>query len=634
MGKTRLAEELRRGLGAPWCSWGRASHGAAAPYGPVVAALRSLPARAPGRPRRLRPAAPPPGADPPRAGRRRRRRATGRRSSRRCAAPSRTSPASARRCSCSTTCSGPTTPPSSCSRRSPSRSASCRCSWSPRYRSDGLPRDHPLRRLRHELRRGGRLDELALAPLAPRRDRRARRRGSSADAPAPSLAAAIHDRTQGVPFFVEELAPGCWPRRADAGPDGLELAGDGEVPVPDTVRDAVLMRRLRALAGGPRRRPRPPPSRATPSTWSWSRRSAGRDGARRAGRAGLVREDGAGPARFRHALTREALYADVPWLRRRALHRRLAEAARGRRRAAARGRHPLAGRPRRGPRPRGAAAGGRRVPRRPRPPRRRPGRAPGARAVAGGRGRRRGASPRSSRTRAAPSSPASWPRRRGPGARSARLRADAAPAEQLAAAQRRLAAVHDLRGDREAAPAARRAAAATLRRRRAGPPTPRSSASRSANHLRAAAAYTPAIELARAAGAEAERAERDDLRARALGLEGVALAKRGDFEAGLEAVRAGLALALEHDLTPVAAELYQRLSLVLYDARRLPPAPRRRSTPRSSCAAPADAARRRSWRCVTCMVYVLRECGEWPRAADDRPRPDRRAAGRLGGRGR
>ena len=31
-------------------------------------------------------------------------------------------------------------------------------------------------------------------------------------------------------------------------------------------------------------------------------------------------------------------------------------------------------------------------------------------------------------------------------------------------------------------------------------------------------------------------------------------------------MQAGLALALEHDLTPVAAELYQRLSLVLYDA--------------------------------------------------------------------
>ena len=36
------------------------------------------------------------------------------------------------------------------------------------YRSDGLPRDHMLRRLRHELRRSGRLDELTLAAWHPR----------------------------------------------------------------------------------------------------------------------------------------------------------------------------------------------------------------------------------------------------------------------------------------------------------------------------------------------------------------------------------------------------------------------------------------------------------------------------------
>jgi len=33
------------------------------------------------------------------------------------------------------------------------------------YRSDGLPRDHGIRRLRNELRRAGRLEEIALEPL-------------------------------------------------------------------------------------------------------------------------------------------------------------------------------------------------------------------------------------------------------------------------------------------------------------------------------------------------------------------------------------------------------------------------------------------------------------------------------------
>ena len=51
-----------------------------------------------------------------------------------------------------------------------------------------------------------------------------------------------------------------------------------------------------------------------------------------------------------------------------------------------------------------------------------------------------------------------------------------------------------------------------------------------ANHRRVGADYGEAMELARAAAAEADRAGRDDLRARALGLEGVARAKRGEFD--------------------------------------------------------------------------------------------------------
>ena len=72
--------------------------------------------------------------------------------------------------------------------------------------------------------------------------------------------------------------------------------------------------------------------------------------------------------------------------------------------------------------------------------------------------------------------------------------------------------------------------------------------------------------MARAAAREAEKADRLDLRVRALGLEGLALAKRGDHAAGLDVVTRGLALALEHELTAVAAELYQRLGAVVYDS--------------------------------------------------------------------
>ena len=59
----------------------------------------------------------------------------------------------------------------------------------------------------------------------------------------PALAGALYDRTQGVPFFVQELAAALQAGdRVRAGRDGLELAHDGDVPVPETIRDAVLLR--------------------------------------------------------------------------------------------------------------------------------------------------------------------------------------------------------------------------------------------------------------------------------------------------------------------------------------------------------------------------------------------------------
>src|SRR3954469_3574606 len=109
------------------------------------------------------------------------------------------------------------------------------------YRSDGLPRDHMLRWLRNELRRGGRLTEMTLAPLD--------RAGTAhlleqllEGEPSQSLVAALHDRTQGVPFFVEEMARALQASgRLQPGSRGLEIAGAGEVPVPETIRDAVLL---------------------------------------------------------------------------------------------------------------------------------------------------------------------------------------------------------------------------------------------------------------------------------------------------------------------------------------------------------------------------------------------------------
>ncbi len=94
----------------------------------------------------------------------------------------------------------------------------------------------------------------------------------------------------------------------------------------------------------------------------------------------------------------------------------------------------------------------------------------------------------------------------------------------------------------------------------------------------------------------------------------MARAKHGEYEAGLETVRGGLALALEHDLTAVAAELYQRLSVTLYDSADYRSAEAALGTALELCRASPDAGTQLA--CETCMAYVLRERGAWAPAAE------------------
>jgi DNA-binding CsgD family transcriptional regulator len=478
------------------------------------------------------------------------------------------------------------------------------------YRSDGLPRDHMLRRLRHDLRRAGRLEELALGPLD---------RPQTAellecvldDAPAPSLVAAIHDRTQGVPFFVEELGRAL--QLTDilvASPRGLTLPEGGEVPLPDTIRDAVLVGAQELSED----------ARAAAEVAAVAGESFGLDvlvelvgdaGLAELLDCGLLVEAEQGRGAFRHALAREALYADVPWLRRRSLHARLAAALEVRC-------------------------------------------APPGEVATHWLGAHDQARAREALLRAAEEFRAVhayrdaahagrqalelWAEDEQPDRRIdalesfaasaelagelteacrawrelAAIRAESGTLEQQADVQRRMAAINDIRGDREAALAARSVAAEAY----AAADKPGEAAVERlamANYLRGSASYAAATELARAAEREARAADRLDLRIRALGLEGLTRAKGGEHEAGLETVRGGLALALEHDLTGVAAELYQRLSMVLYDAADYRGAKHMLDSALELCrTGGADAAT--DVACVTCMVYVLRECGEWREA--------------------
>ncbi len=479
------------------------------------------------------------------------------------------------------------------------------------YRSDGLPRDHKLRWLRNELRRGSGLHELALAPL-DLGETAELLAGLLPERPSPALSLAIHDRTQGLPFFIEELARALVVSgRLQAGPRGLDLGGDEDVPAPDTVRDAVLMS-ASPLSDEARAAVEAAAVAGQRFDLHLAERLASEDGLAELQRYGILCECGDGRAAFRHALSWEAFYADVPWLRRRTLHRQLAEALEaGGGQAMEVATHWLGARDPARARAalvraveeseavyayRDATAAGRQALEL----------WPGDEDAAGRLEVLERYARCAERAGELPEAVKAW--RELAAVRSAR-------GERLAFAdaQRRLAAAHELRGELEVAFAARRVAADTF----AAGGLPADAALERlamANHRRIAADFSEAMELARVAVGEAEAAGRGDLRARALGLEGVARAKRGEFAAGLEIVREGLALALAEDRTAVAAELYQRLALVLYDSADYRRAEEALDTALGLCRVDGDPGTKSA--CVSCLIYVLRERGEWGRAGE------------------
>ncbi len=478
------------------------------------------------------------------------------------------------------------------------------------YRSDALAPDHLLRWLRNELRRGGELEEIALEPLAAEQTAQMLER-LLPQTPSPTLTRAIHDRTGGSPFFTEELVAALTTKGAlEEGAGGLELASDGEEPIPETVRDAVLIGFSR-LSEPARAAAEVAAVAGDPFDPGLVVEISSEEGLLELERSGQVLDCGSAQGAFRHALTREALYAEVPWLRRREIHRRLAEAI--------------------------ESEGG------------------GARLLAthwigaGEDARGREALVRASEesealrayrdaVRAAQAALELWPAAEDGEGRNATLERYAACAElvgdhadaakawrELAAlraerdetvgfadAQRRLAAVCELRGEREAGFVARRRAAEAFLT--AGRPAEAAAEQLAmANHRRIGAHFGEAAEHAESAVEFAREADRPDLAARGLGLLGVSRAKGGEYQLGLDTVRSGLALAVDNDLTPVAAELYQRLSLVLYDSADYGRAEEALDTALSLCRHGEDADTEVA--CVTCLAYVLRERGEWSRAS-------------------
>ena len=192
-----------------------------------------------------------------------------------------------------------------------------------------------------------------------------------------------------------------------------------------------------------------------------------------------------------------------------------------------------------------------------------------------------------------------------------------------AEARRRLAGVYELQGAWDSARAAHVAAADGF----AASGEPGEAASErlaAAAYLRIAASFEAALHLLSVALVEARAAGRVDLEARIVGLEGNIRARTGQYASGLDQVRRALALALEHNLSTAAADVYQRLADALEHAGEYRAA---RETYLDAVAfCDARGVGLAGQLCRACMSVVLRQTGQWDACCERLYRGARRCA--------
>jgi DNA-binding NarL/FixJ family response regulator len=477
------------------------------------------------------------------------------------------------------------------------------------YRADQIPRGHPLRRLRARLRRVDRFREVRLHALDASQTAElvAHILGK---APTRALATAVYERTEGLPFFVEELTAAlASARRLRDGGEVVDLRSAEDVPLPQTIRDAVLLLTDGISEGGRRALELAAVAGNDVDPDVFNDLVDDHD-LEELIEAGLLVETLDRPAAFRHELVREAIYRDTPWTRRRAHHRVLGE------RLEALGAPP------------GTIAEHFVAAREPR--RARPMLIAAAESLFALHSYREAA-------RTFRRALEVWPEGEDESGRLAAVerggqcaalcgevsqaieayeevaedRRAAGNSKALAEAERRLASLHELQANWERALAAHASAAEEFAR--AGLPNEAASERlAAASHLRSAGDLTAALHLITVAASEVERAGSPELRALSLALEGDVRAKLGQGQAGLELCRAGLTLALAHDLSGVAAQAYFLMADVLENAPDYPGALDAYNEAFEFCQ--AKGLRDTAHVCFACLSPVLMHIGEWDRA--------------------
>lgn len=480
------------------------------------------------------------------------------------------------------------------------------------YRSDEITRGHRLRWVRNELRRRRRLREINVEPLDPGESATLTERVFGAP-PHPQLAEMIYRQTQGVPLFVEELSNALIARRLlHKGKNGLELLPGQDVPLPESIRDAILLR-LTTLSAQARAQLEVAAAAGMEFDLNLIVELAGAEGGLdELFERNLITEIESGRGAFRHALTREAVRSEIAWSRRRALNRQIAEYLESAHASPERiAEHWLEASE--------------------------PAKARLALIACAERSCRLHAY--RDAARAGRQALEIWP----PGeAEEERLRAlerlahcaqvsgqlsdavralrEALDSSLLAENHRRrgealrsLATIYGLQGAWEQSQAARREAAEAFDRTGCF-------AEAAVDCLAAAARYggmlqlPGALELCDRALALAGKAARLDLEARVLGLKGNLLAVQGHFQEGVELVNRGLSIALQHHLPDAASEVYRRLGGALEYASDYVSSREVYSTAYHYCQNQGEAAQAQL--CLGCMSYILFRTGDWKQCLD------------------
>ena len=480
------------------------------------------------------------------------------------------------------------------------------------YRSDEIPRGHQLRRMRNELRRRRLLHEITIENLTRDETEHLINRAIGAS-PAPSLTDIIYEKTLGVPLFVEELSAVLSSHhRLEETHGGLALPEGEGVPVPESIRDAVLLR-LDNLTESSRNLLEISAVAGIEFDFDLVTNVAQTD----EGLADLIErnwitEIAPGRGSFRHGLVREAVYNEITWSKRRTLHRRIAEHL--------------------------ESSGA--------PPEQISEHWLAANEMYNARKALLVSAERSCElhayrdaARAAHRALENW--REGDNeelrlqtlerlAQCAQLNGQLGDAvrslkevvdspivkkdfKRYAKTQRSLATVYGLQGAWEQYLTARTAAAEAFEKSGAD--------AEAATEWLAAATRNygmsniqPAIDLSLKAYDLAVKAGRPDLQTRILGIKGNALSAAGRLEEGIETVHEGLSLALQHNLPEAASDAYKRLGDSLEAASRFSSASKAYHSAYNFCRRQGDD--KLAQLCLGCMAYVLFRTGNWKQCDD------------------